>query len=174
MTNAKHLSGCIAAAGYVGSIFAANWAVQRYGVVPVGFGLMAPAAVYLVGVAFTLRDLVQDHLGRVAVLIAVLIGGALSALVAPRFAVASAVAFLVSELADFAVYTPLRHHNWLGAVALSNVVGLTLDSVLFLWLAFHSFTFLAGQIVGKGWMTLLAVAVLASVRGRRRVLPRHP
>lgn len=52
--------GFLAAAGYIGTIFAANWAVQRYGVVPVGFGLMAPAAVYLVGLAFTLRDLVQS------------------------------------------------------------------------------------------------------------------
>lgn len=163
--------GVLAAAGYIGTIFVANWAVDRYGVVPVGFGLMAPAAVYLVGLAFTLRDLVQDHLGRLAVVVAVLVGGALSAVVSPHFAFASAVAFLVSELADFAVYTPLRDRHWLRAVALSNVVGLVLDSVLFLWLAFHSMEFLPGQIVGKLWMTALAVAVLAIVRIRREVAP---
>lgn len=163
--------GVLAAAGYVGTIFAANWAVDRYGVVPVGFGLMAPAAVYLVGLAFTLRDLVQDHLGRVAVLVAIVIGGALSALISPRFALASAVAFLVSELADFAVYTPMRERRpWWQAVAVSNVVGLVLDSVLFLWLAFGSFEFLAGQIVGKAWMTLPFVAIGIVVHRRREAV----
>lgn len=160
--------GILAAGAFVATVVLANWAVERYGVVPVGFGLMAPAAVYFVGLAFTLRDLVHDHLGRVGVLVAIAIGGAVSALVSPAFAVASAVAFLLSELADFAIYTPLRERNWLGAVALSNVVGLVIDSVVFLWLAFHSFEFLPGQIVGKAWMTLLAVAVLALVRSRRQ------
>jgi len=139
--------------------------------VPVGFGLVAPTGVYFVGLAFTLRDLVQDWLGRWAVIIAILLGAAASAVVSPRFAFASAVAFLLSELSDFAVYTPLRERNWLGAVALSNLVGLLFDSVLFLWLAFHSFAYLPGQIVGKAWMTLMAVAVLAVVRTRRRVVP---
>lgn len=162
--------GLAAAAGYIGTIFAANWAIQHYGAVPVGFGLMAPAGVYFVGLAFTFRDLVQDLLGRLVVVGAIAVGAAASALVSPRFAFASAVAFLLSELADFAVYTPMRERNWLGAVVLSNVVGLVFDSVLFLWLAFHSFDFLPGQIVGKAWMTLLAVALLSVLRPR--VLPR--
>jgi hypothetical protein len=49
---------------------------------------------------------------------------AFSAFASPQFAVASAVAFLHSELADNAVYTPLREKNWLSVVALSNTVGL--------------------------------------------------
>lgn len=164
-------AGLVAFVAYIGTIFAANWAIQRYGAVPVGFGLVAPAGVYFVGLAFTLRDLVQDWLGRWVVVVAILIGAAASALVSPRFAFASAVAFLLSEGADFAIYTPLRDRNWLGAVALSNVVGLAFDSVLFLWLAFHSFAYLPGQIVGKAWMTVAAVVVLSTLRSR--VLPRH-
>ncbi len=39
---------------YVATVPVANWLVERFGVVPVGFGLRAPAAVYLVGVAFPL------------------------------------------------------------------------------------------------------------------------
>jgi uncharacterized PurR-regulated membrane protein YhhQ (DUF165 family) len=152
--------GWISAALYVGTVFGANWAIQRFGAVPVGFGLLAPAGVYFAGLAFTLRDFTHEALGRRVVLLAILVGAACSAFVAPRFALASAVAFLVSELADFAVYTPLRHRNWLGAVALSNTVGLAVDSLLFLGLAFGSFAFLPGQIVGKAWMTALAVAVL--------------
>ena len=73
------------------------------------------------------------------------------------------------ESADFAVYTPLRKRNWLGAVAASNVVGLIADSVIFLWLAFDSLQYLPGQVVGKTWMTLLAVAVLWLLR--RRLAP---
>jgi uncharacterized PurR-regulated membrane protein YhhQ (DUF165 family) len=46
--------------------------------------------------------------------------------------VASAVAFLFSELADFVVYQPLRERRWLLAVFASNVVGLVIDSILFL------------------------------------------
>lgn len=157
---------------YIGTIFGANWAIQRFGLVPVGFGLMAPAGVYFVGLAFTFRDLTQDTLGKWAVLVCIGIGGALSFIVAPTFAVASATAFLLSELADFAVYTPLRARHWDLALLLSNVVGFVFDSVLFLWLAFGSLAFLPGQLVGKAWMTLLAYAIWKPVR-RRRALAAH-
>lgn len=155
-------------AAYIATIFAANWAIQTFGLVPVGFGLMAPAGVYFVGLAFTFRDLAQESVGRRWIVAAILIGASLSAIVSPAFALASGVAFLLSELADFAIYTPLRERGWLRAVALSNAVGLVVDSVLFLWLAFGSLEFLPGQIVGKAWMTLLAIAVLWSLR---RALP---
>jgi uncharacterized PurR-regulated membrane protein YhhQ (DUF165 family) len=160
--------GIAAFLGYVATIFAANWLIQHIGIVPVGFGLMAPAGVYAAGLAFTLRDIVQRTLGRDITVIAILAGASLSYFVSPASALASCVAFLVSELADFAVYTPLERKSWLGAVALSNTVGLVLDSVLFLWLAFGSLAFLPGQIVGKAWVTLLAVGLLAAVRPRLR------
>lgn len=147
-------------ASYALTIVAANWAIETFGLVPVGLGLMAPAGVYFAGLAFTLRDLTQETLGRRAVLAAIVAGALLSAIVSPQFAFASGVAFLLSELADFAVYTPLRRRNWLGAVAASNVVGFAVDSALFLWLAFGSLEFLAGQLVGKGTMTILAVWML--------------
>lgn len=146
--------------GYIATIFGANWAIATFGLVPVGFGLLAPAGVYFAGLAFTMRDLTQEGLGRAWTFGAILVGAALSALVSPQFAVASGAAFLVSEGLDFAVYTPLRARHWLGAVALSNTVGLVADSVLFLLLAFGSLEFLAGQVVGKAWMTALAVGVL--------------
>ncbi len=162
------------AAAYVGTIVAANWAVATFGVVPVGFGLMAPAAVYVVGLAFTLRDLLQEAAGRAAVLWVILAGALLSVAVAtPQLAIASGVAFAVSELADFAVYQPLYRRRWLLAVAASNAVGLVVDSLLFLWLAFGSLAFLPGQIVGKATMTALAVLVLIPLR-RRVIQARRP
>lgn len=154
--------------GFLATVLGANWAIQRYGLVPVGFGLQAPAGVYFAGVALTLRDLTQRSLGRGAVVVAIVAGAALSVTVAPRYALASGGAFLLSELADFAVYTPLERRGWMAAVVASNVVGLVVDSIVFLWLAFGSVAFLPGQILGKAWMTVFAVAVLLALRSRVR------
>jgi queuosine precursor transporter len=146
--------------GYIATIALANWALQTFGIIPIGFGLLAPAGVLFAGLAFTLRDLVQEQIGKGWTIAAILAGTALSWFVSPAFALASGLAFLLSELADFCVYTPLRRRHWLGAVTLSNTVGLVVDSTLFLWLAFGSLDFLTGQLVGKLYMTALAVAVL--------------
>lgn len=154
-------------AAYLSTIVAANWAVAAYGLVPVGFGLLAPAGVAFAGLAFTLRDLLHDAAGRWAVLATIAAGAGLSLAVAPpAIAVASALAFGLSETVDMAVYTPLRRRRWLLAVGLSNAAGLVVDSVLFLWVAFGSLAFLPGQIVGKVWMTVLALAVLIPLRRR--------
>lgn len=160
--------GLASLAAYIGTIFAANWAIARYGIVPVGFGLMAPAGVYFVGLAFTFRDTTQRTLGRGYTVVAIVAGATLSALVSPEFAVASGVAFLFSEGADFAVYTPLAERRWLTAVVTSNIVGTIVDSILFLWLAFSSLEFLAGQVVGKLWMTVVAVVVISVFRVLRQ------
>jgi uncharacterized PurR-regulated membrane protein YhhQ (DUF165 family) len=153
-------------AGYIGTIFAANWALATFGVLPL-FGLGVPAGTLFAGLAFTLRDLTQDTLGRTWTVAAVLVGAGLSALASPQFALASGAAFLFSELADFAVYTPLRTRHFLRAVLLSNTVGLVLDSVLFLLLAFGTLDWVAGQIAGKLTMTAVAVVALALVRQAR-------
>lgn len=159
MTN-RPMASAVALALYISTIIGANAAISMIGLVPVGFGLMAPAGVYFAGLAFTLRDAVQQAAGPRWSIAAVLVGAALSALLSPSLALASGVAFVLSELADMAVYTPLRQRAWLLAVALSNTIGLLVDSVLFLWLAFGSLDLLAGQVVGKFGMTLLAVALV--------------
>ena len=156
-------------AAYVASIVLANLTLAYIGMVMVWPGVIAPAGVLWAGVALTLRDLVQDSLGRRWTVAAILIGAAVSWLVSPAFAVASGLAFLVSEAVDFAVYTPLRERYWLTAVALSNTVGLVVDSALFLSLAFGSLEFMAGQIVGKLEITVLTVAVLWIWRFQRSV-----
>lgn len=158
----KKVAGPLLGLAYLGTIVAANWAVSRFGAVPVGLGLMAPAGVYFAGLAFTLRDLLHEVVGRAGVVVAILLGAGLSFIVAsPALAVASAAAFGLSELVDLAVYEPLRRRRWLAGVVLSNAAGLVVDSILFLWLAFGSLSFLWGQVVGKAWMTLLAVGLLA-------------
>ena len=157
----------IALAGYVLCIVAANATLALVGLIPVGFGLMAPAGVLWAGLALTMRDLVQDRLGRWPVVGAIVAGAALSWLISPSFAAASGVAFLVSELADFAVYTPIKRRHWLLAIGLSNTVGLLVDSWLFLTLAFGDAAFLPGLVLAKVYVTVATVAVLAFIRSRR-------
>jgi uncharacterized PurR-regulated membrane protein YhhQ (DUF165 family) len=155
---------------YAASIVLANWLITSVGLVPVGFGLLAPAGVYAAGLTLTLRDLTQDALGRRWAAGAVLAGAALSALLSPGLALASGAAFLVAELADLAVYTPLRRRGLLGAVAASNAVGLVVDSALFLALAFGSLALLPGLVLGKVWATLAALLLLGLLGRRRRAL----
>lgn len=161
--------GFVAAAAFVASVWLANWLVVRYGVVSIGFGLEAPAGVFAAGLAFTLRDLVQRTLGRPVVVLAIVAGCGLAYWVGAGgtvpgglvpLAVASAVAFVVSELADLGVYSPLQERSFVGAVVVSNTVGVLVDSALFLWLAFGSLVFVEGQVVGKLYMTVLALPFL--------------
>jgi hypothetical protein len=42
------------------------------------------------------------------------------------------------------------------------------NSVLFLWLAFGSLNFLAGQVIGKIWMVLFATPIVAWLGNRDR------
>jgi uncharacterized PurR-regulated membrane protein YhhQ (DUF165 family) len=158
------------------TIPAANWMIGHLGTVcaangpcliPVAPGLMAPSGVLMVGAALVLRDLVQRRLGVEFGLGAIAAGAAISAgLAPPSLVLASATAFLLSEFADFAVYTPLARRRLVAAVTASSIVGLIVDSIVFLWLAFGSLEFLLGQIVGKLWMVLLAMPFVVYLRRR--------
>ena len=158
------------------TIPAANWLIGHVGtvcqpagpcLVPVAPGLMAPSGVIMAGAALVLRDLVQRRLGATTSSLAILAGAVLSAMLAPpALVVASAAAFLLSEFADLAVYTPLVRRGLIVAVVASSVVGLVVDSIVFLWLAFGSLDFLLGQIVGKAWMVLLSIPFVAWLRRR--------
>ena len=155
---------------------AANWMVQHAGttcvpqgpcLIPVAPGLKAPSGVLMIGLALVLRDLVQRRLGVLASAAAIVAGSAISAALAPpALVIASASAFLLSEFADLAVYTPLARRRLITAVVASGLVGLAIDSVVFLWLAFGSLDFLTGQIVGKAAMVLAAIPFVAWLRRR--------
>lgn len=169
--------GTVALVAYVATVWLANYFVTHVGhqtfpggphLIPVGFGLEGPSGVLWVGTALVLRDVVQHHLGKVAVIGAILVGTGLAYLIAPALAVASATAFLASEALDFAVYTPLAERGRLvAAVTVSNIGGAITDTFLFLWLAFGSIQFWQGQIVGKLWMTLPALLALLYLDLRR-------
>ena len=159
----------------------ANWMIGHVGtacaphgpcLIPVappilGLNLMAPSGVLMIGIALVLRDLVQRRLGVGYSAGAVVAGAVLSAAVAPpSLVLASGVAFLISEFADLAVYTPLARRRLVAAVVASSLVGLVVDSIIFLWLAFGSLQFLSGQIVGKSWMVLLSIPFVHVLRQR--------
>ncbi|HET9718245.1 MAG TPA: VUT family protein [Pseudolabrys sp.] len=166
------------------TIPAANWMIGHVGticvsgglcLVPVAPGLMAPSGVLMVGAALVLRDLVQRRLGISFGIGAIIAGAAISAGLAPAsLVVASAAAFLLSEFADFMVYTPLARRKLVLAVLASSAVGLVVDSIVFLWLAFGSLEFLFGQIVGKLWMVVLALPFVFWIRRRDERLGLKP
>jgi len=164
--------------GFIACIPLANWMIGHVGtfcvpegpcLIPVAPGLDAPSGVLMIGLALVLRDLVQRRLGKAWALGAIAAGAALSAVVAPpALVVASASAFLLSELADFAIYTPLQARRLILAVVASSAVGLVIDSVVFLYLAFGSLDYLAGQVVGKALMVVLAIPFIWWLREHDR------
>lgn len=160
---------------FAATIPAANWLIGNVGttcvpdgpcLVPVGFGLMAPSGVLMIGLALVLRDWLHELAGWWWAFMAVLAGGLLSGLVAPwELALASAAAFTMSEMADLLVYAPLRAKSRHLAVMASGIVGAIVDSILFLHIAFDSLDHLGGQVVGKLYASA-AVALFLWARGR--------
>lgn len=161
---------------FAATVPAANWMIGHIGtecipngpcIIPVGFGLSAPSGVLMIGAAMVLRDATQEIGGLRAALAAITIGAAASWLLAPPALVAASVAaFLLAELADLAVYTPLRKHRLILAVMASGFVGSAVDSMVFLFLAFGSLDMIAGQIVGKALVSLAVMPVLIARRAR--------
>lgn len=188
MTKTTRIEGYVYLVGFIAAIWFANWLLTHWGTVkfgpgepwlipvlpswlnPTGGEILAPSGVLAIGLSFTLRDLVQRRLGWRFAFVAIVIGASLSAFLDPALALASGVTFLVAETLDLAVYTPLQRRNLFAAVIGSNVVGIVADSVIFLSLAFGSLAHLDGQVIGKAWMTLLALPIIYGLRewDRRR------
>lgn len=181
-----------AAAAYVGTVVAANWAIGHLGTaptfpgaphtIPVGFGYTAPSGVLFIALALVLRDLVQWSMGRRsgrqptalqagAMLTLIGAGAALSyGVAAPKVATASALAFGFSELVDFALFTWVAP-RWARAVLAGGLAGAVVDSIIFLSVAFGSLEFLPGQILGKAYGVTAAAVVIAA--RRRRTAPAY-
>jgi len=169
---------------YVGCIVGANWMIAHVGrpvpggshELPVGFGLEAPSGVYLAGLTFVARDVLQRLGGVRAGVVAIVVGAAISWGVSTGpLALASGATFLLSETCDLAVYTPLQARNFPFAVLGSGLVSDVVDSTVFLALAgLPLAVLLPGQLVGKAWLVLAggAAAALLRRRGPLRSAPR--
>lgn len=163
----------ITGAAFLLCIIGANYLTTHYGLVPVGLGLTATAGTYLAGATFVLRDLFQELAGRWWTLALIVAGAVLSVvLAAPQIAVASGVAFLLSETADQLIYSPLRDRgHTVTARILSNTVGAIVDTYVFLTIAGFPITpaVFAGQILAKLTVTLAAELIIGT---RARALAR--
>jgi len=116
---------------YVVLIVAVNYAFTVIPLVKLPDGTMWPPVSLFVGFVFIARDFAQREVGH-RVLLAMLAGVVISYFMASPFvATASAVAFLVSELVDWAVYTytkrPLSQR-----ILFSSLLGAPVDSAVFL------------------------------------------
>ncbi len=177
----RRYEGALYLIGFIASIWFANWLVTHWGTVrfpggpwlipvwpgeltPSGHAIYAPSGVLAIGIGFTLRDLVQRRLGVKVAMVAIVIGAGLSAELDSSLALASGIAFLLAESLDLFVYTPLQRRHLIGAVVGSNLVGLVADSVVFLSIAFGSLSLLQGQVIGKAWMTLVAIPIVYAIR----------
>jgi hypothetical protein len=121
---------------YILSIAAVNYGFEQVPLLPTPWGDMWPPMSLAVGFVFVLRDFAQREVGH-GVLLAVLAGAVLSWLMAsPYVAIASATAFLISEVADWGVYTWTRRplHE---RILWSSAFGTPIDSAVFLLLIGH-------------------------------------
>jgi len=174
----RTVEGALFLIAFTCTIPLANWLIGNVGTVcvpdgpcliPVAPGILAPSGVLAVGAALVLRDLVQRRLGLIWSFAAIAIGAVLSIFFAPpALIIASTLAFALSETADLLVYTPLQRRGLVLAATASSVVGLVIDSIVFLTLAFGSLDLLSGQVLGKLWMVLAALPVLVWIRSRDR------
>lgn len=122
---------------YVAAIPFTNWLFDYVGVLPLpGTSYVFHPLAFLVGFWLVLRDFAHRELGDKWIFAPVVAGMALSYLTSsPRVATASALAFLVSELVDWAVFKysqrPLHQR-----ILVSSAASVPVDSILFSGIAF--------------------------------------
>jgi len=154
-------------AAFLAVILGANWLTNEFGLVT-WLGLTATAGTWLAGFAFVARDALHEVGGHRWVVAAIVAGALLSVFLSPALALASGVAFTVSELADYAVYAPLRRRGLIRAALASNVVGSLVDTVLFLLIAGFPLGGTATQVLIKVGVTTIFVL------GVRHFVPSQP
>ena len=164
------------AAGYVGLVILANWLASAYVVHVPLTPYTAPAGVFCIGAVLVLRDWMQQLRGLAWTMSLVYTAGLISWAAGDlagwtaleKIAIASVVAFTVSETVEALVFTPIRNRNLSAGVALSGTIGNAVDSYLFLTIAFGSTAFFWGQFWGKSEM--IALGTLLTMM-RRKIAP---
>jgi uncharacterized PurR-regulated membrane protein YhhQ (DUF165 family) len=167
------------AAGYVGLVILANWLASAYTVDVPLTPYSAPAGVFCIGAVLVLRDWMQQLRGLALTMPLVYLAGLVTWGVGylagwrgwQDVAVASVVAFSVSETIEALVFTPLRRRNLSLGVALSGTIGNAVDSYLFLAIAFGSTFFFWGQFWGKSEMIALGTVLTMMRRKLAPVVP---
>ena len=164
------------AAAFVALVLLANWLASRFVVRVPLTPYDAPAGVFCIGGVLVLRDWMQQLAGLARTMPLVYAAGLLSWGVGDiagwtaleKIAVASVVAFTISETVEALVFTPIRNRSLSLGVALSATAGNAVDSYVFLSLAFSSTAFFWGQFWGKNEAIAAGVALTLV---RRRLAP---
>ncbi len=165
--------GVASAVTFVAVVALANVATAHLGMVELPFGAAVTAGTFLAGAALILRDAVHEFAGRLAVAGCIAAGAAAALPGAPaRIAMASAVAFAIAEMVDWAVYSPLRSHGYGRAVLVSSIVAAPIDTAIFLGIAGFPVELgsISGQVFVKVSMAVLAAVIVRAVL-RYRVRP---
>ncbi len=116
---------------YILLIVAVNYGFSVVPLVDIPGGEKWPPVALVVGFIFVARDFAQREIGH-RVILAMLAAGAISYFMADPFvARASVAAFLVSEFADWAVYS-YTGRPFSQRILLSSIVGTPIDSIVFL------------------------------------------
>lgn len=148
-------------------IVAANWVIP---VLP-WWNIYAPAGVLFIGPVLTIRDQLHEQKGTWGVVKIILLASAISWIVGglinqgllQSVSIASAIAFIGSELiADTGVYVALHNESWFSRVFWSNLISAPVDSVLFVGLAFGT---LIGEPFFGGWQFMVGQTVSKIVLG---------
>lgn len=109
---------------------------------------------FLVGAVLVWRDYAQRAVGH-RVLWATLAGTLITAAMSWQLAVASGVAFFLSELADWACFSVLHKRPFHQRVIASSIVGVPLDSMLFLALSGLGFSWLGVAVMSASKLLVL-------------------
>lgn len=143
---------------YLLAIVGINIGFEHFAPIPLPNGDVWPPMSLVVGIVFVLRDYSQSEIGH-RVLLAMLVGAALSYWMAsPALAYASLLAYMISELVDWSVYSltrwPFKRRVWV-----SSAISAPVDSAVFLWaIGVHSVTAVALMAASK-WVGIAAVAL---------------
>ena len=149
---------------YIALIVLVNWGFSVVPLLDLWTGEKWPPMSLIVGLIFVARDYAQREIGH-RVIIAMLIAAALSYVMASPFvAVASLAAFLISEFADWAVYSftkkPLHER-----ILISSVISTPLDSAVFLAVINHlSWSGVIAMTVSK----MIAALIVWQILRKRR------
>lgn len=145
------------------NVFAALWQV------PLPFGLMVPAGVFFFGPLFTMRDRIQVDRGVKWIYLLIAVSAVVSwaaaflmgAPLLAKVAVASVVAFLVSETLDTVIFTVLKR-SFTQRALMSNFFSAFVDSLIFIAVAFGvNWRLILGQWIVKMVIAAIAIPLLA-------------
>ena len=131
---------------YVAAIVAVNWMFTAIAPWPTPMGDLYLANV-VVGFIFVLRDYAQREIGHYILFATALAGVLTWFMVDPAIAAASITAFILSEMADWGVYSFLRR-PLSQRILVSSMIAVPLDTL--------AFQYLAGYLTPAAFVTEIA------------------